>query len=386
MKYLSFYEERGIEIFVAKDQYVWDRAGEKYLDMHTGHGVAFLGHRNRKVVEALKAQLEEVISATPSFKVRAREEAVAALEKVMPKGHSFVTFLNSGSEGVELALKVARRATGRKKLVSFLGSFHGRSMGALSVTGNQSYRRPFEPLVPGVEFLPYNSLESIKAIDQETAGVILEPVQGEGGVVPAKAEFFKAVAERSREVGALLIVDEVQAGFGRTGSIWASQHYGVEPDVLVAGKAIGGGFPVSVVSMREEVGSRLEKGDHGSTYGGNPLACAAVRAAVEVLLEENVAERARYMGAVMREMLSPLGEHRLVREVRGMGLMIGVELRVAPAGVIRCLQSRRVLSLKAGSTTVRFLPPYMITREDAEWGVGALAKCLDEELSSRAPR
>ncbi|MEN3048624.1 MAG: aminotransferase class III-fold pyridoxal phosphate-dependent enzyme, partial [Candidatus Caldarchaeales archaeon] len=309
--YLSFYEERGIEVAFAKDQYLWDRGGEKYLDMHTGHGVAFLGHGNRRVVEALKAQLEEVVTATPSFKVRAREEAVAALEKVMPRSHSFVAFLNSGSEGVELALKMARKARGRKKLVSFLNSFHGRSMGALSVTGNQNYRRPFEPLLPGVEFVPYNSLESVKAIDAETAAVILEPVQGEGGVVPAKPEFIKAVGERSREVGALLILDEVQTGFGRTGSIWASQHYSVEPDILVAGKAIGGGFPVSVVSAREEVGSRLEKGDHGSTYGGNPLASAAVKAAVEVLLEERVAERAHHMGMVMRDMLSPLGNHRL---------------------------------------------------------------------------
>ncbi|MCX8196576.1 MAG: aspartate aminotransferase family protein [Acidilobaceae archaeon] len=385
MKYLSFYEERGIEVVRAEDQYIWDAGGEKYLDFHTAHGVAFLGHRNKKVVEAIKRQLEEVMSATPAFKVRVREEALAALEKVLPRSHGYVAMLNSGSEGVELALKMARKATGRKKIVSFWGSFHGRSFGALSVTGNPNYRKPFEPLLPGVEIVPYNDLESVKRVDEETAAVIAEPVLGEGGVVPAKPEFLKALRERSEEVGALLILDEVQSGFGRTGEIWAFQHYGVEPDILVAGKAIGGGFPVSVVSARESVGAKMEKGDHGSTYGGNPLASAAVRAAVEVLLEENVPERAARAGRALKEGLLSLSDHRLLREIRGVGLMLAADLRVVPTNVIKCLQARRVLALRAGSTAVRFLPPYMITSEDVEWGVRALAKCLDEELSSRAP-
>jgi len=386
LNYLRFYEDRGLFIARAEAQYLWDAEGNKYLDFHTGHGVAFLGHRNPRVVEALKKQLDEVMTATPSFGVKVRDEMLSALEKVIPRSLDHVALLNSGSEAVELALKMARKATGRRKLVSFTNSFHGRTMGALSVTGSQKYKRGFEPLVPGVEVIPFNDVESLKVIDGETAAVIVELVQGEGGVIPANLEFARALRERVEEVGALLIVDEVQTGFGRTGRVWAFQHYSIKPDVLVAGKAIGGGFPVSLVAVGGDVASKLDVGDHGSTYGGNPLACAAVKASVEVLVEDNVVLKAESSGAMMRDKLeSRLRDSRIVRSVRGLGLMLGVELRVLPTGVIKCSQARRLLVLKAGSTVVRLLPPYMITVDDMEWGVEALARCIDEEASGRAP-
>jgi acetylornithine/LysW-gamma-L-lysine aminotransferase len=213
LNYLRFYEDRGLFIARAEAQYLWDAEGNKYLDFHTGHGVAFLGHRNPRVVEALKKQLDEIMTATPSFRVRARDEMLSALEKVIPRSLDHVALLNSGSEAVELALKMARKATGRRKLVSFTNSFHGRTMGALSVTGSQKYKRGFEPLVPGVEVIPFNDVESLKVIDGETAAVIVELVQGEGGVIPADLEFAKALRERIEEVGALLVIDEVQTGF-----------------------------------------------------------------------------------------------------------------------------------------------------------------------------
>ncbi|MEM4957714.1 MAG: aspartate aminotransferase family protein [Acidilobaceae archaeon] len=387
LRYLSFFEPRDLEIARARGQYVWDREGNMYLDFHTGHGVAFLGHLHPRVVKELKEQLEVVATATPSFAVRVREEMLEELEKILPKHLTSVTLLNSGAEAVEFALKLARRATGRKKLVGFTNSFHGRTLGALSVTGNPRYRAPFEPLLPAVEILRFNSVDDLEKIDGETAGVIVELIQGEGGVVPASPDFVKALVEKARSKGALVMIDEVQTGFGRTGRIWASEIYGIEPDVLIAGKAIGGGFPVSMVALTEEAASKISPGDHGSTYGGNPLACAAVKASTRVLLEERVPERA---GRAGRELVVRLAEslrgEELVRAIRGVGLMVGVELRVPPARVLRCMQEKwRVLALRAGSTVVRFLPPYMITDEDIEWGVGALARCLDEEASARAP-
>jgi len=384
LNYLKFYDDRGLVIAKAEGQYVWDTEGRRYLDFHTGHGVAFLGHRNPRIVEALRRQLEEVMVATPSFRVRIRDEMLSMLEKVIPGSLNYVALLNSGSEAVELALKIARKATGRSKLISFTNSFHGRTMGALSITGSQKYKKGFEPLIPEVEILPFNVLENLRSIDGNTAAVIVELVQGEGGVIPANPEFIKVLEERVRDVGALLIVDEVQTGFGRTGRVWAFQHYNIEPDILVAGKAIGGGFPVSLVAVGELIASKLETGDHGSTYGGNPLACAAVKASVEVLLSDNVVERAESSGKILLDKLSSmLRDSKIVRDVRGLGLMLGVDLRILPVNVIKCSQARRLLVLKAGSTVVRLLPPYMITLDDIKWGVEVVARCINEEVSSR---
>lgn len=384
MEYIRFYEDRGLYVVKAEGQYVWDLNGLRYLDFHTGHGVAFLGHRNPRIIEALKRQMEEVITAPPSFRVKIRDEMLQILEKIFPNKYTHMAMFNSGSEGVEFAIKLVRKATGRKKLVAFTNSFHGRTLGALSITGNARYRRPFEPLIPHVEIIQYNDVSSLDKIDGETAGVIVEVIQGEGGVIVANKEFIKALKERANSTGALIVIDEVQTGFGRTGKIWGFQHYSIEPDIIVAGKAIGGGFPVSIVATSSILASNLEYGEHGSTFGGNPLACAAVKASVEVFLEDNVLEKTESIGKILYDKLySTLGEHRLIREIRGLGLMLGVDLRINPSSVIKCLQDKRVLALRAGTTTIRLLPPYLITLEDVEWGVRALAQCLNEELSSR---
>ena len=383
LKYFRFYEERGLRIEKALNQYVWDLEGRKYLDLHTSHGVAFLGHNNPYIIDALSSQLRKLTISSTSFSTAVMGDMLDVLSKVVHRRFDYVTLLNSGSEAVELALKVARRVTGRKSLVAFTGSFHGRTLGALSVTFNPKYRRAFEPLIPGVKFGKFNDVKALENIINEgTAGVIVEVVQGEGGIKPAFQEFIRELRRRTNDVGALLIIDEVQTGFGRTGRIWAYEHYGIEADILVAGKAIGGGFPVSAVFMPEEVASRIVRGDHGSTYGGNPLACAAVKASAEVLIRDSVPIKAEVMGAELLKLLkSELLSLRAVRDIRGLGLMIGIELRFLPGSVLKCAQERGVLLLKAGSTVVRLLPPYMINREDIRWCVSVVRECI-QRLSS----
>jgi acetylornithine/LysW-gamma-L-lysine aminotransferase len=380
LKYLTFYEDRNLEIVYAESQYVWDSRGNKYLDMHTGHGVAFLGHRNPHIVNAIIKQLNTVATASTSFSVRIRDEMLEVLSKIVPSRFGYVYLLNSGSEAVDFALKVAKAYTGKKKIVYFTGSFHGRTFGALSVTSNPKYRKGIEPLVPETYQARFNSVEDVeKIIDEATAAAIVELIQGEGGINVASKEFVKALRERTNAVGALLIVDEIQTGFGRTGSVWLFEQYGIVPDIFLAGKAIGGGFPVSAIFLPSEVAEKLDKGLHGSTYGGNPLACATVKASTEVLLNDNVPAKAMEKGMKLISMLREgLKSYRVVREVRGAGLMIGIDLRFEPTTVIKCLQENYLLALKAGSTVVRLLPPYLITDRDIEFAVNVIGRCVEE--------
>jgi acetylornithine/LysW-gamma-L-lysine aminotransferase len=380
VKYLHFYEPRGIRVARAEAQYVWDTEGRRFLDAYTGHGVAFLGHRHPRIVEALREALETVMVAPPSVAGPWMDELLDALEPILPRGLDHVTLLNSGTEAVELALKIARRVTGRKNIVYFSGSFHGRTMGALSVTSsNPGYRRGYGPLVPGTVRARYNRVEDLdKVVTEETAAAIVEPIQGEGGVNPASEEFIRELRRLCSERGCLLIADEVQTGFGRTGATWAIEHYGVQPDIITAGKAIGGGFPVSMVAGPGWGAEKLPYGFHGSTYGGNPMAMKAVAAASRVLVEENVPGQAAEKGGLLIRLLEEkLGGARAVRRVKGRGLMVCVELRFPPGRVLRCLQEeKQILALKAGSTVVRLLPPYLITRSDVEALAGGVADCV----------
>ncbi len=384
LKYLSLYEDRGIEIEYAEGQYVWDSNGRRYLDMHTGHGVAFLGHRNPHIINTIVDQINRVITASTSFKVKIREEMLEALSKIVPDRYEYVYLLNSGSEAVEFALKISRKVTGRKKIVYFTNSFHGRTFGALSVTANQKYRKGFEPLLPETIMLKYNDLSEIdRAIDEQTAAVILELIQGEGGINVASKEFVFELRKKTMDVGAILIVDEIQTGFGRTGSVWLSEQYGIYPDILLAGKAIGGGFPVSVIFMPHDIAAKIERGSHGSTYGGNPLACAAVKAATEVLINDSVPQKAREKGNKIFNMLRrELADIKIVREIRGLGLMIGIDLRVEPTKIIKSLQDEGVIALKAGTTVLRLLPPYMIADSDIEYAVKAIGRAIASQISS----
>jgi acetylornithine/LysW-gamma-L-lysine aminotransferase len=385
VRLIRFFAPRGIKVSRAKGQYVWDSEGRRYLDFHTGNGAALLGHLNPYVMRRIREQMERITVLPPLYDSDVLEEALSALGRILPPHLGNVFFQNSGSEAVELALKLARKRTRRRKAVAFTGSFHGRTFGALSVTFNRTYREGYDPFPFEVEFLPFNSLEDLRRIGEDVAAAIVEPVQGEGGLTPATDEFLRELERRCREVGAYLIVDEVQSGFGRTGLIWDHLRANVRPDVLVAGKSIGGGFPVSLVAVDDEIASKVEEGEHGSTHGGNPLALAAVTGGVEALISEEVPTKAHAASeplfAGLREVAAENAE--LVRSVKGKGLMLGLELRFNPSQAIRDLQSKGLLALKAGTTVLRFLPPYMITQEDIEWAVARVSESLSALKASR---
>ncbi|MEM4314839.1 MAG: aspartate aminotransferase family protein [Nitrososphaerota archaeon] len=373
--------QRGLRVSRAEGQYVWDESGRRYLDFYMGYGAAFLGHRHPKIVAALKEQLERYMTITPAFDTDARERCLEGLGRILPSHLERVYFLNSGSEANELALKIARKVTGRKKMLAFINSFHGRTLASLGVTWNPKYRDGYEPFPYEVTFTPFNSAEAVeKTLSDEYAAAIVEPVQGEGGIIPSKPEFLKVLEERCRETGALLIVDEVQCGFGRTGRVWAHQKAGIEPDMLVAAKAIGGGFPVSLIAVTSQLGDALKEGDHGSTYGGNPLALAAVAAAVDVLTSEHVPDQAAEKGAALGEALRGFVEENsgLFRGLRIEGLMIGLEMRQPPGAFIRLLQAKGLLAFKAGLTVLRFLPPYLINGGDMRDAVRMLGEAAAE--------
>ncbi|MCS7143151.1 MAG: aspartate aminotransferase family protein [Aigarchaeota archaeon] len=375
---LGFSAGRGIRIVRGSGQYVWDSQDRRYLDFHCGNGAAFLGHSNPLIINRIKEQMEELMVCMPIFDTPVLERCLRALSRVLPNHLREVYFLNSGSESVELAMKLARKQKDRKRFVYFTGAFHGRTMGALSVTYNQRYKQGFEPFPWEQVSLPFNDFDQLRKIDDGVAGVIVEPVQGEGGLNVADSGFLRELENRCREVGAYLIVDEVQSGFGRTGRVWAHLVAGIEPDIMVAGKSIGGGFPVSLVAVSEEVAGRVEEGEHGSTYGGNPLALAAVEAAVDVLIKESVPEKSDVMGKRLWKRLLEVSSElqSVVRGVKGRGLMVGLDLRFSPTDVLKLTQLNGLLTLKAGGTVLRLLPPYLINEEDVEFSGDVITRSV----------
>lgn len=366
------YLKRDITIVRGEGAVLWDDSGRRYIDLVGGQGSANLGHCHPAIVAALHEQAQTLISCPELFHNPVRAEYQAAL--CAAAGMARVFLCNSGAEANEAAIKFARILTGRKGIVATMRGFHGRTMGALSATWEKTYREPFAPLVPGFSHVPYNNIAKLAdAITEDTAAVILEVVQGEGGVHPAQDGYLRAAQALCREHGALLIIDEVQTGFGRTGYLFAHQYDGIQPDLLCVAKSIAGGVPMGAVLIAEHLGA-VPPASHGSTFGGSPLACAAGLAALHVLTKRTVATgqhgegdlilRARALGETALAFLREHAPEAAVREVRGRGLMIGMELRGKVAPVLRALQARGVLALPAGATVLRLLPPLVIEESD----------------------
>lgn len=373
------YAKQQLSIVRGQGASLFDVDGNEYLDCSSGHGVANLGHAHPKVAAAIAEQAAMLITLFESFPNDKRAALTQKMTSLVP-GLERVFLCNSGTEAVEAALKFARISTGRSNIVAAMRAFHGRTFGSLSATFNKKYRQGVEPLVPGFSHVPYNNIESLEtAVTAETAAVILETIQGEGGIYPADADYLQAARRICDEHGALLILDEIQSGFGRTGKMFAAQHYDVAPDLLCCAKSLAGGVPIGAVLIGEKV-QNLTPGVHGSTFGGNPLSCAAALAALAAIEEEDLAGQAAEKGAYLMERLRKI-ESPLIREVRGMGLMVGIELKQKVAPYLKALQERNIIALNAGMTVLRLLPPLVISYEQIDRLIVALTDVLTDDGS-----
>jgi acetylornithine/LysW-gamma-L-lysine aminotransferase len=369
------YPKRGVAIVRGRGARLWDADGREYIDCVGGQGAANLGHAHPAVVAAIAAQAAELISCPEIFYNDQRAAYMGELAAVLPAGLTRLFLCNSGAEAIEGALKFARLITGRTGVIATVRGFHGRTMGALSATYEPKYREPFAPLVPGFRHVPYDRPDALaEAVDETVAAVLVEPVQGEGGVRIPAPEYLADVAAICRERGALLIADEVQTGFGRTGTLFAVERPGVTPDLLVLAKSIAGGLPMGAIAIHERFGP-MPPASHGATFGGGPLVCAAARAALRALLDEELPRHADEKGAYILDRLRALRLAR-VREVRGQGLLIGLELKERVQPFLVALMERGVLALPAGPNVLRLLPPLVITREELDQVADAIAAVL----------
>ena len=368
--------------------YIYDQDGTPYLDCLGGYGVFSLGHRHPRVVEAVKRQLDEMPLSGKTFFNKSQADLAERLAEVTPEGIQFSFFSNSGAEACEAAIKFVKATTGRTKVVSTEGSYHGKTIGGLSCTGRAKYRKRFEPLMPGVEFVPYGDAgAATKAIDSETAAMIVEAVQGEGGInIPADG-YLRSLRARCDEVGALLIIDEVQTGLGRTGRMFGCDHEGVSPDVMTLAKCLGGGvMPIGATCFSKQVCDSMFTENpllHTSTFGGNPLACAAGLAALDVIRDEGLVERSAVTGARLKAGLSALvDKYELVSEVRGRGLMIGIEFAMDEVGELTIAQIVKRGMIAAytlnNPRVIRIEPPLVMTEEQADMAVATMDSAIGE--------
>lgn len=374
------FAKRNLTLVKGKGALVWDIDDNEYIDCTGSYGVAIVGHCHPKVVNAVKNQVEKLIACHASFYNDTRSELLEKLISIAPKAMERVFLSSSGAESVECALKLARKFTGKTEIIAMMGAFHGKTMGALSATWKQKYRRPFMPLVPGFKHVPPN-LEKVKAaISDKTAAIIVEPIRGEGGVLLPPNDFLPALREICDEKNILLIFDEVQTGFGRTGKVFACEHWNVIPDIMCLAKSIAGGLPMGATFAKEEVMNSFQRGEHSSTFSGNPLICAAASASIDVLIEEKLPERAANLGEYLKSKLTDLAEkHKVIREVRGLGLMIGMETRFDVYNILIGCMEKGVLVLDAGRNVVRFLPPLVIDQKQIDKVVNVLDEVMEQE-------
>ena len=377
----NLYQRFPVVIEKGSGSHVWDSSGKEYIDCMGGYGVALVGHRNERVVNAIKSQIEKIITVHSSLYSKTREEFLENLFKIAPKGLTQVHLNNSGAESVEASIKFARKFTGKKGMIAMKGSYHGKSMGALSLTFNPKYRESFKPLVEGAKFSAYGDLDALRdSIDEDTAFIILEPIQGESGIHVPPDGFLQGVRKICDENEILLIFDEIQSGLGRTGRMWASEHWETTPDIMCLAKGIAGGIPMGATLVKSDILSVMKKGEHSSTFGGNPVSCAAGTATIQALTQDNLLKNAELMGDKLFQGLIELkNKHSIIREVRGKGLMIGVELKFEVKDILLEGIKNGLLLLYSGRNILRFLPPLVISDEDVTNTLQILDKLLTNE-------
>lgn len=368
--------------------HLYDMDGKEYLDFCAGIAVFALGYNNQRYNDALKAQIDKLIHTSNYYYNVPAIEAAKKLKEV--SGMDRVFFTNSGAESIEGAIKAARKyaylkdGTTDHEIIAMEHSFHGRTMGALSVTGNPKYREAFEPMIGNIRFAKMNDFESVLSqVTDKTCAILFETVQGEGGIYPAKEEFMKKIKALCEEKDILLILDEIQCGMGRCGSMYAWQKYGVKPDIMTTAKALGCGVPVGAFLMTEKVAQHsLTSGDHGTTYGGNPLAAAAINVVLDLFKENHIIDNVQKTGAYLEEKLNELADkYDVIETRRGIGMMQGLVFKVPVGPVIHKALEKGLILINAGTDIIRFVPPLVITKEDVDQMIGILTQSIDEVLS-----
>lgn len=362
---IQFYTRRKVVFTRGEGCWLYDIEGRKYLDMVAGIATVAIGHSHPEYVERVVEQLKNLVHVSNLYYTVPQIQLAEKLKEITGMNRFF--FCNSGTEAVEGALKFARKVTGKKRFLAFTGSFHGRTIGALSVTHKEKFRKPFEPLIDA-KFVEFNNPDLEKYMSEDLAAVILEPVQGEAGVFPAEKDFLREIFRLRDEYGFKVIFDEVQTGFGRTGKWFAKDHYGFKPDIMTMAKAMGSGFPIGGIGVTEEVASKLEAGEHASTFGGNPLACSASLATIEIMEKENLIQNSEKMGKYLREKLADVN---IVESTRGLGLIVGTNVEKANEIVEKALQ-KGLLVNNTSESSLRFVPPLVISKDEVDYCIEVL--------------
>jgi acetylornithine/LysW-gamma-L-lysine aminotransferase len=380
----NLYQKFPVRIERGKGAYVWDTSGKEYIDCMGGYGVALVGHCNPRVVEAIKNQAEKLIVCHMSLYNDTREDFLTKTAAIAPQGLNKIFFSNSGAEAVEAALKFSRRYTGKTGIISMNGGYHGKTFGALSVTYSEKYRKPFMPLLEDVKFLPYTNPNIEDSIDDSIGTVIVEPIQGETGIILPPDRLLQNMREVCTKHKIILIFDEIQSGFGRTGKMWAGEHWKTVPDIMCLAKGIAGGVPIGLTLCKPEIVEAMKVGEHSSTFGGNPLACAAGSATIEALTEDKLVENAAALGNYFKEGLLILKDkHKIVREVRGIGMMLAMELRFDVKNVLLDGIRNGLLMLYSGKNILRLLPPLVMEKRTVSTALEIIDNLLLEEGKRR---
>ncbi|HKO65281.1 MAG TPA: aspartate aminotransferase family protein [Candidatus Nitrosocosmicus sp.] len=384
----DLYQRFPVTISKGKGCKVWDTSGKEYLDCMGGYGVALVGHCNDRVIQAITSQVQELITCHMSVYNNTRLNFLEKFSKIAPNNLKKIFFTNSGTESVEAALKFSRKFTGKPGVLALNGGYHGKTFGSLSVTYNEKYRKSFLPLLDHMQFIPYSESDTISDIVTNTndkiGTVIVEPIQGETGIIMPPSDFLRDIRNICNENNLVLIFDEIQSGLGRTGKMWAGQHWDVEPDMMCLAKGIAGGVPMGLTVMRSEIIDCLKVGEHSSTFAGNPLACAAGSATIDSLTEDKLVSNSETMGRIFKSGLLEIKEkYKIVREVRGLGMMLGVEMRFDVKDILLDGIKNGIMMLYSGRNILRLLPPIVMKEEEVNKSLELINKVIYNEEKRR---
>lgn len=384
----NIYQRFPVNVVKGKGCRLWDADGREYIDCMGGYGVALVGHCNDRVVNSIKKQAEQLITCHMSLYNYSRREFLDKLFTITPSSLNNVFFSNSGTESVEAAIKFSRKYTTKKGIIALNGSYHGKTFGALSVTYNEKYRKSFMPLLDGVSFISYSDIErlddTINNPNNNIGTIIVEPIQGETGIIVPPEGFLKRLRTICDKHGLVLIFDEIQSGLGRTGKMWAGQHWDVEPDIMCLAKGIAGGVPMGLTLVRSEILDCIKVGEHSSTFAGNPLACAAGSATIDSLVDDNLVENSRRMGMIFKEGLLRLKDtHKIIRDVRGLGMMLGIEMKFDIKDMLFDGIKNGILLLYSGRNILRLLPPLVMDEDTTKKSIDLIDRLITSEEKRR---